>query len=129
MAPKARDAVLPGSLSAVVNGMAEPMVAPMAVGKAPSRKARGLGSVRSRSKRSAPSAMTRTKGRRRDDGGENRAAEPVGGVADDRNGLHDRSGCGLTEGDGEKIFGINLESTGLVTAAIVAGWSGARGDK
>ena len=60
--------------------------------------------ARSRSKWRAPSRMNSERRRERDGGGEQPTAEPGGGVADDRDGLHDRARGDLAEGDGvEKL--------------------------
>ena len=89
-----------GSLSARARVMAEPAMAPMAAGPAPSRKARAL-RWRAIGRSGGPPSRTNAKD------GLNATAtasrpprEPGGGVADDRDGLHDGSGGDLAEGDG-----------------------------
>ena len=61
-AAPARTAYCHGSLSARASGIAEPMIAPIAAGPAPSRNARTDAFWRMRSKRSAPSRMNENEG-------------------------------------------------------------------
>ena len=80
-----------GWLSSRVSVIAEPRMAPIAAGPAPSRKARARALPRICSKR-RPAEQDEQEGRGEGDGGgEQPAADPGGGVADDRDGLHDRA--------------------------------------
>ena len=78
-------------LSSPASGIAAPRIAPIAAGPAPSRNARARRSPRSRSKWRA---AEQDQGEGRDErhhGGEDRAADAVGGVADRRDGGDDRA--------------------------------------
>ena len=99
MSAPARTAYCQGWVSARASDTAEPRMAPIAAGPAPSRNA--ADPVIAADPVEAPAAeQDEHEGRREgDQRGEESAAEPRRRVADDSDGLHDRAGGDLAEGD------------------------------
>ena len=111
-AAPARTAYCHGSASARASGIAEPRIAPIAAGPAPSRKARALRSAAHAVEALAAEQDERERRREGDGCGEQPAAEACGGVADDRDGLDDRPGRDLAERDGVEELASSSSGSG-----------------
>ena len=94
-----RTAYCQGSARARASGIAVPRMAPIAAGPAPSRKALRVLVVAEPVEASGAEQHEGEGGSEGDERGEQPAAEAGCGVADDRDGLHDRARGDLSERD------------------------------
>ena len=105
-AAAARTAYCQGWPSARASGIAEPRMAPIAAGPAPSRKARAL-LVAAQAVEVAGAEQDERERRGEGDGrGEEPARQPGRRVADHGDGLHDRAGRDLAERDGVQELAV-----------------------